>query len=322
MDHSSNTAARSWRDQVGLSIQQTDAPTLVGVIAEAEGAGVQQLWLTQTPFSTDSLTVFAAAMARTRTIRLGTSIIPVYPQHPLALAQQAATVAALAPGRLRLGVGTSHRSAIESVYGLPMDAPLDYLREYVEVLRAALWTGEVDHQGRFFTAKVKLPTRPQVPILVAALGEKAFRLAGALGGEGAISWNTPPAYLHNVALPALRQGAAERGGTPPPLVAHFWVSLHPDAAAVRAAAKKSLAVYTRLPFYTNMWAAAGFPLAPDGSAGDALLDQLVISGDETTVAARLADLLAGGLDELLLTGIYVGDVAAERSKMLRFIGGR
>src|ERR687885_134467 len=109
--------------------------------------------MTQNPVSLDSLTVFAAACERTTRVRLGTSIVPTYPRHPLALAQQAATVAALGGGRLRLGVGPSHRPAIEAAYGLPMDAPLAHTREYLSVLRAALWQGDVDVHGRFFIAQ-------------------------------------------------------------------------------------------------------------------------------------------------------------------------
>jgi alkanesulfonate monooxygenase SsuD/methylene tetrahydromethanopterin reductase-like flavin-dependent oxidoreductase (luciferase family) len=81
----------------------------------------------------------------TSSIRMGTSIAPTYPRHPLALAMQA--LSDLAPERLRLGVGPSHRPTIEGVYGLPMPKPLEHLREYVAVLRAALWQGQVDQKG-------------------------------------------------------------------------------------------------------------------------------------------------------------------------------
>lgn len=93
------------RERVGISIGATDAQALVALIEQAEAAGVEQLWMTQNPVSTDTLTVYAAAMGRTERVRLGTSIVPTYPRHPLALVQQAATVAALGSGRLRLGVG-------------------------------------------------------------------------------------------------------------------------------------------------------------------------------------------------------------------------
>jgi F420-dependent oxidoreductase-like protein len=310
------------RERVGLSIHAiagVDAQTLVDLIVQAEEAGVRQVWATQGGSSTDLLTAYAAAFQRTGEIRLGTSIVPIYPRHPLALAQQAATTAGLGPNRLRLGVGTSHRPSIEGLYGMKMEEPLAYLEEYIEVLRAALWDGSVQHQGRFFTARVKMNHPQPVPVLIAALGEKAFRLAGAKS-DGAISWNVPARHLLDVALPALREGAESAGRPAPPLVAHVPVVLSEDADAARAAARKALSVYARLPFYYNMWAAAGYPLEADGAVSDDLIANLVVMGDEAAVATRLNELLASGLDELLLNGLPVADPATDRTRLIRFIG--
>ncbi len=315
----STPAQADLRERVGISIADADAAALLDSIAEAEAQGVRQLWMTQTPASFDTLTIYAAAFARTRQIRLGTSIVPTYPRHPLALAQQAATVAALGEGRLRLGVGPSHRPTIEHVYGLPMDAPLAHVREYLGVLRAALWEGTVDHRGRFFTAKVTLNRPPRVPLLMSALGKSAFHLAGEVA-DGAISWNCPIPYLLDVARPALQAGAESAGRRVPPLVAHVWVALSSDVPAVRAAAKKALAGYARLPFYANMFAAAGYPVQEDGNVSDGLIDTLVVTGDANAVAARLKEILAMGLDELLLTHVSLGDVAAERKQLIQFVG--
>ena len=126
------------RERVGLAIYGTDSAETLSAIAAAEAAGVRQVWMTQSTPAPDTLTIFAAAAMRTTSTRLGTAIIPTYPRHPLALAQQALALGDLAPGRLRLGIGPSHRPTIEGVYGIPMAAPLKHLREYVAVLRAAL----------------------------------------------------------------------------------------------------------------------------------------------------------------------------------------
>src|SRR5438105_975646 len=126
---SSDVSQLSMRERIGLAIQAPDVPTTISRIQEAEQVGVQQVWMTQSVGILDTLTLFAAAATHTTRIRLGTSIVPVYPRHPLVMAQQAATIDALAPGRLRLGVGTSHRHVMEGVYGLAMPSPLAYLRE-------------------------------------------------------------------------------------------------------------------------------------------------------------------------------------------------
>lgn len=280
---------------------------------------MRQVWMTQPPSAPDTLTLFAAAAARTSSVRLGTAIVPTYPRHPLVMAQQALALGDLAPQRLRLGVGPSHRPTIEGVYGLPMPSPLEHLREYVTVLREALWQGQVDHKGSFYTVKTSMPRTPHTPILISALREGAFHLAGEIA-DGAISWLCPVPYLLERAQPALRAGAAKRGRPAPPLVAHIPVALGQDRQAVLAAARKQFGVYGQLPFYAQMFANAGFPVASDGKMSDALLDSLVVSGDESTIAQRLAELLTKGLDELLIMPIAVSDASGEQTRLARLIG--
>ncbi len=307
-------------ERVGLALAETEAATAaVEHMRAAEVAGVRQVWMNQTPTAPDTLTVLAAAAVRTTTIRLGTAVVPTYPRHPLALAQQALALFDLAPERLRLGVGPSHLPIIEGVYGLPMPSPLAHLREYVTVLRAALWQGQVDYRGRFYQVQVSMPRTPRTPILISALREKAFHLAGELA-DGAISWMCPVPYLLEKALPALQAGAAKSGRPAPPLVAHLPVALGQDRQAMRAVARQQLGAYGRLPFYVQMFAEAGFPVASDGTMSDALLDSLVVFGDEATIAARLADLLAQGLDEVLVKPLPVARPEDERARLARLLG--
>jgi alkanesulfonate monooxygenase SsuD/methylene tetrahydromethanopterin reductase-like flavin-dependent oxidoreductase (luciferase family) len=77
--------------------------------------------------------------------------------------------------RLRLGIGPSHSSTIEGNFGLSQRKPIVHLREYVEVLRAVLWEGKVNHHGEFFNVVVTAPRNTaRLPILVSALGKNAF----------------------------------------------------------------------------------------------------------------------------------------------------
>lgn len=312
------SAQRSTRDRVGLAIFGPDAAACVSSIISAEAAGVQQVWMTQSTPAPDTLTLFAAAAVQTKSIRMGTAIVPTYPRHPLALAQQALAIDDLTPDRLRLGIGPSHRPSIEGVYGLSMESPLEYLREYTSVIHAALWEGKVEHKGRYFTINGTLPRTPKTPVLISALGEGAFRLGGEIS-DGAISWNCPVDYLLEKAIPALQAGAAKAGRTAPPLVAHISVALSEDRQAALTAARKQLGRYAMLPFYANMFAEAGFPVV-DGTISDALLDNLVISGNEATVTRRITEMLAAGLDELLLMPIQVEDVKVETERVAGLIG--
>src|SRR5437868_4628913 len=118
-----------------------------------DGQGINRcrplLWTVQRPTSIDALAVLTVAATQTSTIRLGTSVLPTYPRHPLAAIAQVSAFNELAPGRLRLGIGPSHRPIIEDIYGIEMTAPLAHTREYLSVLRAALWEGKVSYHGRF-----------------------------------------------------------------------------------------------------------------------------------------------------------------------------
>jgi len=152
----------------------------IDAIAQAEERGVSAIWSTVGGTAPDAVTVFAAAAMRTTRIGLGTAIVPTYPRHPVALATQALVLANLAPGRVRLGIGPSHRPTIEGLFGIPMGKPLDHLREYLTVLRGLLWEGSVDFEGTYYHVHAKLPpsvTPPRIPLPISALRVNAFRLA-------------------------------------------------------------------------------------------------------------------------------------------------
>ena len=318
-DTTSIAAQQSARERIGLAVSGADAAAAVSSIKAAEAAGVRQVWMTQIAPAPDTLTLFAAAAVQTSSVRLGTAIVPTYPRHPLVMVQQALAISDLAPGRLRLGVGPSHRPTIEGMYGIPMQAPLEHLREYVAVLRTALWDGKVDYHGQFYTVHNTFPRTPRTPILISALREGAFHLAGEIS-DGAISWMCPVPYLLEKALPALHAGAAKSGRQAPPLVAHIPVALSQDRQAVLAAARNQLGRYGKLPFYVNMFTDAGFPLTADGTMSDELFDSLVVSGDEATVRERLLALLSKGLDELLLLPIGIADPESEQQRLRQLIG--
>ena len=307
------------RRRVGLAFVPAGATHAVDLIVRAEAAGVETAWAVMPATGLDTPTLLAAAAVRTARIRLGTAIVPAFTRHPLALATQALALEGLAPGRLRLGVGTAHARTMAAVYHLPFDRPLAQLREYVQVLRPVLHDGTVSFAGDFYRVDAKLAAAPKTPVLVAALREPAFTLAGELS-DGAISWLCPVEYLLAHAKPALVRGAEHANREAPPLVAHVPVAVGTDRAAVRAAAREQLGYYAAAPFYARMFADAGYPLAPDGGVTDELIDALVVSGDDGAIAAQLEERLDRGLDELLVSLIAGADRRADEDALLRILG--
>jgi F420-dependent oxidoreductase-like protein len=283
---------------VGVHVAGTNAPKLIDSIAAAERAGVQCAWMTSGGVAPDPLVIFAAAAARTTRIMLGTSIIPTFPRHPLAMVQGAAAIDALAPGRLRRGVGPSHKPSMEGMWGIPFERPQEHLREYLTILRAILNDGKVDFDGRRLKAHAQLPAPTRVTVMASALRAIGFRTCGELA-DGAISWVCPLTYLRDVALPAIREGAAKAGRPAPPLVAHVPVSVSDDAAGVRKGAAEQLGRYPKVPYYSQMFQDAGFPEAKDGQLSDRMIDALVVHGTAAHVKERLRQLPSYGAAELL-----------------------
>ena len=292
--------------KVGVALHEFGAPAQVAAIELADQLGVSTAWLTTGGVGPDAMCIFAAAAVKTSRIGLGTAIVPTYPRHPLVTAQQAITVASLAPGRFRLGVGPSHRPSIEGMFGLSYERPLAHLREYVEVLRGALQRGRFDFEGEQYRVKGEVAEPPNVPVMVSALRPASFRLAGEVS-DGALAWICPLPYLRDVAMPALADGAKKAGRERPPLVAHCFVAVHEDLSAVREAARGRLGMYARAVNYQEMFAAAGLAEAREGSFSDAMIDAVVVGGDEASVAQQLRAYEAAGMDEVIASVLVVGD---------------
>jgi F420-dependent oxidoreductase-like protein len=264
---------------IGLFVQGRDSRSVVDAIRRAESMGIPAVWLTMGGVGADSPSTFAAAAMVTERIKFGTSIIPTWPRHPIALAQQAISLASLAPGRFRMGIGPSHQPAMERLLGVEWEAPLGHLREYLKVLQKLLRKGSVDFQGKWVTARGQIPAPVDVPVMASALREGSFRTCGELA-DGAISWVCPWDYLRKTAPPALEAGAAKAGRPVPPLVAHVPIAVHDNTAEVREAAREQVGFYARVPFYAAMFAEAGF-----SDAGSGMSDELV-DASSSTVTAR------------------------------------
>jgi F420-dependent oxidoreductase-like protein len=297
----------------GLAIRRGTANDFVARVQQAEARGIGTAWTTVGGPTADPVTAFAAAGATTERIMLGTAVAPTYPRHPITLAAQAIALNDLAPGRIRLGIGTSHKPTIEGSYGIPMGKPHAHLREYLTILRAILWEGKVEFTGTYYTVKTSLPeyvAPPQIPIPVSALGPNAFRLAGELA-DAVITWVTPIQYIVETALPALQEGADKAERERPPLIAHVPVAVSTDRDASRNAFRAQFPVYPKLPFYAAMFAGAGFPVTEAGEMTDGLVDTLAVSGTPSEIKDRLAAIRAQGIDELLISHVIVADEASE-----------
>jgi alkanesulfonate monooxygenase SsuD/methylene tetrahydromethanopterin reductase-like flavin-dependent oxidoreductase (luciferase family) len=308
----------SIQDQIGIGFIPQNAWQTVDYITRADAAGVGTAWTVMPSQGRDTLTLSAAAAVKTKRIKLGTAILPAFTRHPLAIVTQMLALEDLAPGRFRLGIGTSHRESMAPVYGVPFDRPLSRLREYLQVLRPALNEGAVTFSGEFYSVDAKFPYATQTPLLISTLREHAFELAGELS-DGAITWLCPVDYLLTTGKPALERGAKKAGRAVPPLIAHVLVSTRTDKEAVRAGGRAMLENYGAAAFYARMFADAGYPLGPNQTVPDEFVDAFVVGGDERAVAEGLRERLERGLDELLISLVPGHDDQTDEEALLRII---
>jgi TAT-translocated FGD2 family F420-dependent dehydrogenase len=183
----------------------------------------------------------AAVGARTSRLTLGTAVTcPIYRVHPAIVAHAFATLAALYPGRLFLGVGTGeavNEAAAGGGWG-PYRERAARLREAVVLIRR-LWTEDwVSHDGPHFPLEnARIYERPPspVPIYVAASGPKSAALAGEVG-DGLIAG--PSTLLGRPDVVGAFSTAVEARGLDPtqvPRLVEQYVFLGTESEALEAA---------------------------------------------------------------------------------------
>jgi 5,10-methylenetetrahydromethanopterin reductase len=293
---------------VGGEVLGTPVPPqeIVDDVRRAEADGFGSAWSVHFSRGVDALDVLAVAGARTSQIDLGVGIVPTYPRHPLALAQQAATTQAFCGGRLTLGVGVSHRPVIEGLHGLPYTRPAAHLRDYLSVLVPLLRDGQVSYRGEFYQVDggFVVPGTSPVPVLVGALSPLMVQAAGELA-DGVVTWLAGPRSLGEHIIPRLRAAAAGRPA--PRVVAALPVAVSDDASEARRAADGVFARYAGFDNYRRLLDREG--VSSPGA--------LALAGTEADVEKQLGRLADLGVTELWPTIFPVGDDAAASRQRTR-----
>src|SRR5216117_2925866 len=171
---------------------------LVAQARRAEADGFASGWFANI-MGMDAIMAAALCARETRRIELGTAVMPTFPRHPHAMAQQALSAQAIAGGRFTLGIGLSHQIVIEGMLGLSFAKPYTHMREYLAVLAPLIREGHVSHAGEEFRVNGAKPC----PILVAALAPKMLALAGEVA-DGTITWMTGLKTVREYTAPTIR----------------------------------------------------------------------------------------------------------------------
>ena len=277
---------------VGASV--ADLMTLDGLLArikQAEEDGFDSFWIPHiSARGYDALTALALAGMQTSRIELGVGVVPTYPRHPAALAQQALTTATAANGRFILGIGPSHRPGMEEGFGIPYDRPALHTREYLSVMRPLLEQGFVQFNGEFFNVNLELASleRPACPILVSALAPQMLRLAGQVA-DGTVTWMAGPRAIGQHITPRIRRAAENSGRGEPRVCVGLPTAATDDENAGRRKAAESYQRYGELVNYRRV-------LDIEGVESPA---EVAVIGNEASLQRQLETFAEGGATDFV-----------------------
>ncbi|MBO0854729.1 MAG: TIGR03564 family F420-dependent LLM class oxidoreductase [Nocardia sp.] len=296
--------------RIGILLSDQTGPDaltrVTGELRQYADEGFESAWLSHI-FGLDALTALAVAGSQVPGIEIGTAVVPTYPRHPGALAQQAATAAlAAGRGRLTLGIGLSHQVVIENMFGYDFGRPARHMKEYLSVLGPLLAGQPVSYEGETITANLGLTTGDagHIPVLVGAMGPAMLKLAGRRT-DGTILWMTGAATIAEHIAPTITAAAAGAGRPAPRVVCSLPVLVTDDVSAGRERAAKVFAMYGTLPSYRAM-------MDREGAAGP---EDLAIIGSEHQVAERIREVFAAGATEFVAAQ-FAGGAAADRTRRL------
>ena len=223
----------------------------------AARTGFDSLWVSQAG-AVDPVVALAAAAAECEPLsEVGTSVVPLYGRHPVAVAQMARTAQSALGGRLTLGIGPSHAGPVAETYGLDWRRPLGYTAEFIEGLTPLLAGEPARLEGEQLVARAELGIdAPTTPILLAALGPRMLDLAGRRTAGTTVGQCGPVTIATHIA-PRIREAAASAGRPEPRIMALVRLCVTDDVAGAYALAREVGARYAALPSYAQVLAREG-----------------------------------------------------------------
>lgn len=303
----------------GVGLLQNLAPhELAEVVELCEDLGYDTVWYANEKFYRDSwigLTLAAAASSR---LRLGTFITDPYTMHPALIAVAAATLDEVAQGRfvLLLGAGGTGLDRL----GIERRRPVQALAEAVHVIRRLVAGERVSYEGRttrLDDVRLSFEARSDIPIYIAARGDKALTMAGEFADGAMIATYATPQGLDH-ALTRIAEGAEKAGreigdlaivsrvdgwiDSDPqrardalrPMIARLLSASYPDRSFVTAAGAEIPAELEEIAALRNREVAGeSARLVPDS-----LVDSFAWAGTAVEVAARIDAVVALGIRDI------------------------
>ena len=212
----------------GVGLGLDSAPDqLAGIVDHLESSGVDSLWFSELVYApaVDPTVGMAYALARTSRLKVGTSVAVLPGRHPVLVAKQLASLAAIAPKRVLPVFGL--RSAIPAereIFVVPDGERAAVFDESLRVLRLVLAEDSASYRGRYFTVSGAVVTpkpSPPLDIWLGGSAPAAYRRIGALADGWLGSFLTPDEA--RAGREAIQRAAEQAGRQIEP--DHFGISL-------------------------------------------------------------------------------------------------
>jgi len=284
----------------------------------------------------DAFAALAIAAHCSQRLTLATGATNPATRHPAVLAAAIATIQVESQGRAWLGIARGD-SAMAYIGRKPL--PLDQFGVAIEQIQTYLRGESVDCDG--FASRIEWlggERLPRVPMSVAATGPKVIRLAARVADAITFSVGADPARL-KASIDLARQTRSETGLAPLRLGAYLNCVAHPDIRVAREQVKGRLGTYARfstmdrqvlnslsaedrlvgeeLVSTYDMRSHSASGARHEAALADEFVDRFGIVGPSARVAERLAELVALGLDHVVVVGHSRNtprDVFAEASR--------
>jgi probable F420-dependent oxidoreductase len=244
-------------------------------VADLEELGFPAVWIPEGLGSKEILSHAALLLAGSERTVVATGIASIWARDPVAMASGARTLAEAFSGRFVLGIGVSHRTAVDRRGATRYDRPYERMVAYLDAMENA-----------------RYPVRPVPelpPIVLAALGPGLLRLA-AERTAGAHPYFVPVEHTAS---------AREVLGPQPFLGPEQAVVLETDAERSRVVGREYMGHYLKLENYARNLIRLGWQedeLIDGGS--DRLVDAIVAWGDADAIRSRVRAHLDAGADHV------------------------
>jgi alkanesulfonate monooxygenase SsuD/methylene tetrahydromethanopterin reductase-like flavin-dependent oxidoreductase (luciferase family) len=236
----------------------TDGPaSLAQFVAQVEATGIDRVCVgDHVAFKGgrgfDGLVNATALAVASRRVTVQTAVYLLPLRHPVPVARQVASLAALAPGRLSFGVGTGGEDRTEfRACGIDPASRGRRMNEALTVLRPLLAGKEVTASGDFFNLDhvcLRPAPVPEVPIVIGGRSDAALRRVAHLGDGWLGLWVSAQRFRDATARISLYAAEAERPVSAWQHGIHVWCAFGTKAEAARARLAVAMEDFYQTPF--------------------------------------------------------------------------